>query len=323
MIDANSSQRVGHVPVLLDKVLELIEPRADALYVDGTLGGGGYTSALLAAARCRVIAIDRDPVAVAAARRLAASVDQRLAVIEGRFGDLQALLGAHDIDRVDGGIVLDLGVSSLQLDDPARGFSFRVEGPLDMRMGAGGLSAAEVVNGAGEALLADIIVRYGEEKRARRVAQAIIDARQRAPIRTTTRLAEIVRSVVPGSRDGIDPATRTFQALRIYINDELGELQRGLAAAERVLAPGGRLAVVSFHSLEDRMVKDFLRARSDRAARPSRHLPERATVTPSFRLLTKAALRPDDAEIARNPRARSARLRAAERTFAAPWQEAA
>jgi 16S rRNA (cytosine1402-N4)-methyltransferase len=310
-----------HTPVLLDEAVAALAPRDDALYVDGTFGAGGYSRALLAAARCRVIAIDRDPAAVARGDALAREHAGRFAILEGRFGDMETLLARLGISTV-AGIALDLGVSSPQLDDPARGFSFRADGPLDMRMGSGGTSAAELVNSLSESALANLIYIYGEERFARRVARAIVAARRKAPVTRTLELAEIVRAVVPAS-GGIDPATRTFQALRMEVNDELGELERALAAAERLLAPGGRLAVVSFHSLEDRKVKDFLRARSEAAPKGSRHRPAGPARAPSFRLLTRKPVTPGAAEIARNPRARSARLRAAERTAAPAWGAAA
>lgn len=308
----------AHVPVLLAEVIAVLRPRDGAIFVDGTFGGGGYSRALLDAARCHVWAIDRDPRAIAGGQALALSYSHRLNLVEGRFGDMDRLLAARGVTRVDG-VALDIGVSSPQIDEPARGFSFRFDGPLDMRMGDSGPTAADVVNGLDEAELADVIHRYGEERHARRIARAIVAARRTGPITRTLQLAEIVRGAVRRAADGIDPATRTFQALRIYVNDEIGELTRGLAAAERLLAPGGRLAVVSFHSLEDREVKDFLRARSG-GARASRHLPHaRAARAPSFVLLGRRATRPSEAEIARNPRARSARLRAAERTAAPAW----
>jgi 16S rRNA (cytosine1402-N4)-methyltransferase len=308
---------VSHVPVLLDDVVAALRPRAGATYVDGTFGAGGYSAAILEAAPCRVVGIDRDPAAIERGTALASRYPGRLSLIEGRFGDMADLLGTAKV----AGVALDLGVSSPQIDDPARGFSFRADGPLDMRMGRHGESAADLVNGASETQLADIIAEYGEERFARRIARAIV---ARRPVSRTGELAEIVRSAIP-RRDpaGIDPATRTFQALRIAVNDELGELDRGLAAAERVLEPGGRLAVVSFHSLEDRRVKDFLKQRSGAAPQASRHLPAAATRTPTFRLLSKKAIEPSEAEIVRNPRARSARLRAAERTEAPSWAEAA
>ncbi|WP_207476866.1 16S rRNA (cytosine(1402)-N(4))-methyltransferase RsmH [Arenibaculum pallidiluteum] len=312
-----------HIPVLRDEVVAALAPRAGGVYVDGTFGRGGYARAILDAADCRVWGIDRDPEAIAAGEALAGAYPDRLAVIEGSFSEMDRLLSAHGVERVDG-VALDLGVSSPQLDDPARGFSFRGDGPLDMRMGRHGKTAADVVNGAAEAELADIIFSLGEERHARRVARAIIEARRAKPFERTLELAEAVRRVVPRSKDGIDPATRTFQALRLFVNDELGELDRGLAAAERLLVPGGRLAVVSFHSLEDRRVKDFLRGREGRVPAPSRHAPvQQPGRAPSFRTLTKKPVAPGSAEATANPRARSARLRAAERTEAPAFEEAA
>jgi 16S rRNA (cytosine1402-N4)-methyltransferase len=312
-----------HVPVMLTEVLDALAPRDGALYVDGTFGLGGYTRALLETAQCKVCGIDRDPQAIAAGAVLAAQHPGRLELFNGRFGDMERLLTARGVTQVDG-VALDIGVSSPQIDEPARGFSFRNDGPLDMRMGTDGPTAADIVNTADEADLADIIERYGEERFARRIARAIVTARTQQPITRTVQLAEIVRGVVRRTADGIDPATRTFQALRIYVNDEIGELQRGLAAAERLLVPGGRLAVVSFHSLEDREVKSFLKRRSGGDESVSRHLPVRASrCAPSFKLLTRRAVRPGDSETESNPRARSARLRAAERTAAPSWMEAA
>ena len=329
MTGTSSSLRSGHVPVLLDEVLAALAPRAGALYVDATFGGGGYSAALLEAAPCAVLAIDRDPEAVARGRALAERFRDRFEIVEGRFGDLDRLIGARAARGVDGGIVFDLGVSSYQLAEPARGFSFQADGPLDMRMDASGPSAADVVNSADEAELADILRRYGEERRARRVAAAIVAARRRQPLTRTAELAEVVRAAVPRARDGIDPATRSFQALRIFVNDELGELERALGAAERLLVAGARLVVVSFHSLEDRIVKRFLGLRARPAPKSSRHSPEAgagrevAAAPPSFRLLHRRPVRPQAAETEANPRARSARLRAAERTAAPAWQEAA
>jgi 16S rRNA (cytosine1402-N4)-methyltransferase len=308
-----------HIPVLVDKVVLALAPKPGGIIVDGTFGLGGYTRALLSAAPCRVIGIDRDPSAIAAGRALAEAHPDRLTLIEGRFGEMERLLAAAGIDAVDG-VALDLGVSSPQLDDPTRGFSFRFDGPLDMRMGKDGPSAATLVNSLGETELADIIWRYGEERLSRRVARAIVAARQEAPIERTAALARIIRSVVPSSRDGIDPATRTFQALRIHTNDELGELISGLAAAERLLKAGGRLAVVSFHSLEDRAIKLFLRDRAGEAPGGSRHLPDMAPRrAPSFSLPQRKPIAADAAETHRNPRARSAKLRVAERTAAPAW----
>ena len=316
--DKPASGTAVHVPVMLDEVLRVLQPRDGALYVDGTFGAGGYTGGLLHVAACKVYAIDRDPHAMERGKDLVGRFAGRLELIEGRFGDMERLLTARGIAGVDG-IVFDLGLSSPQIDEPARGFSFRSDGPLDMRMSKDGASAADLVNRLPEAELADVIFQYGEERHARRIARAIVAARTQAPIARTLELAAIVRQVVRKSPDGIDPATRTFQALRIKVNDELGELQRGLAAAERLLNPGGWLAVVSFHSLEDREVKTFLRQRAGEADRGSRHRPEIVRRAPSFRLASRKALKPSDNEIRLNPRARSARLRAAQRTEAPAW----
>ncbi|MBW8268231.1 16S rRNA (cytosine(1402)-N(4))-methyltransferase RsmH [Caldovatus aquaticus] len=319
-----------HVPVMLAEVLATLMPSAtdDAArreaaprYCDATFGGGGYAAAILEAdPRCVVWAIDRDPDAIARGAALAARHPGRLHLIEGRFGDMLELLAARGVTELDG-VVMDLGVSSFQLDRPERGFSFRADGPLDMRMEKRGRSAADLVNTLSEAELAYILATFGEERHARRIARAIVAARRVAPIETTGRLAEIVRGAVPRDPSGIDPATRSFQALRIAVNDELGEIERGLAAAARLLAPGGRLVVVSFHSLEDRIVKRFMAEAAGRTGAPSRHDPAalaapRRAAAPRFRLLTPRALRPGAAEAAANPRARSARLRALERLAA-------
>jgi 16S rRNA (cytosine1402-N4)-methyltransferase len=312
-----------HIPVLVDEVVLALGPQPGQLLLDGTFGLGGYSRALLAAAPCRVVGIDRDPQAIARGRALEADFPSRLQLIEGRFGEMERLLHAAGIDAVDG-VALDIGVSSPQIDDPERGFSFRFDGPLDMRMGGEGPSAAALVNSLGETELADIIFQLGEERLSRRVARAIVDARREAPIERTAALARIIRSVVPASRDGIDPATRTFQALRIYVNDELGELTRGLGAAERLLKAGGRLAVVSFHSLEDRAIKLFLRERAGAAPTGSRHLPEGAPRrAPTFRLIGRKPIEAGPEELSNNPRARSAKLRVAERTAAPAWEIAA
>jgi 16S rRNA (cytosine1402-N4)-methyltransferase len=307
----------GHAPVLLGEMLAALDVRSGGAYLDATYGAGGYSRGILQAGAGRVFAIDRDPAAVARGRELAAACP-RFTMLEGRFGDMAELLAAHGVRQLDG-IVLDLGVSSMQLDDPDRGFSFAADGPLDMRMSGAGVSAAEVVNRADADTLADILRRYGEEPAARRIARAIVKRRQRRPLERTHELARLVAPVVGGRPGRIDPATRTFQALRIHVNDELGELERALPAAEALLAPGARLVVVAFHSLEDRIVKRFLAERSDARPRPSRHLPlpVATSTAPRWRLLAKRAVRPDPAEIAGNPRARSARLRWAER-IAAP-----
>jgi 16S rRNA (cytosine1402-N4)-methyltransferase len=307
-----STQR--HIPVLMNEVVDAIAPRDGGRYLDGTFGAGGYTTAMLDRADCRVIAIDRDPDAIAAGRALAERYAPRLTLIEGRFGDMADLLSAEGVDDVDG-VTLDLGVSSMQFDEAERGFSFRNSGPLDMRMGRSGPSAADLVNDTEEDELADIIWRYGEERKSRRVAHGIVEQRSLKRIETTAELASIVRRAVgPQAKDDSDPATRTFQALRIAVNDELGELERGLAAAQTVLAPGGRLAVVSFHSLEDRAVKEFVRARAGRTPSPSRHAPPKADAPAvTLRDLSRKPVLPSDRETSANPRARSARLRVAEK----------
>lgn len=320
MPPAGPAQAHDHTPVLLREVIEALAPVDGGVYVDGTFGAGGYSRAILEAAECTVWGIDRDPAAVARGTPLAERFRGRLRLLKGRFGDIERLLARHGVAAVNG-VALDLGISSLQLADPERGFSFQGDGPLDMRMEPTGATAADVVNGEDEATLAGILAEYGEERRARAIARAILAARREAPILRTARLAAIVAGVVRRSPCGVHPATRTFQALRIYVNDELGELDRGLVAAERLLAPAGRLAVVSFHSLEDRPVKQFLSRRTGDAPRPSRHRPPAARdePEPSFRALFRGACKPGEAEIARNPRARSARLRAAVRTDAPAW----
>jgi 16S rRNA (cytosine1402-N4)-methyltransferase len=312
------SRRADHTPVLLREVLEALSPRDGGVYVDGTFGAGGYSRAILDSADCTVWAIDRDPQAIAGAAAMSAHYAGRLRLKQGRFGDMRALLESEGVAAADG-IALDIGVSSMQLDQPERGFSFRLDGPLDMRMESSGRSAADLVNSADERELADIIFNLGEERRARSIARAIVEARKTKQFSRTLELAEIVRRANPGrAADGIDPATRTFQALRIHVNDELGELDRGLRAAEALLKSGGRLAVVTFHSLEDRRVKTFLRDRSGAAPRASRHLPPESAndAAPTFRLLPQNGRTAGEDEVARNPRARSARLRAAERTAA-------
>jgi 16S rRNA (cytosine1402-N4)-methyltransferase len=305
---------MSHVPVMLSEVVRLLAPRSGGVYLDGTFGGGGYATAFLEAAPCTVWAIDRDPEAIARGASLAARFPGRLHLIHGRFGDMLDLLAERGITTLDG-VVLDLGVSSFQLDDPARGFSFRSDGPLDMRMGSGGPTAADLVNTLPERELADLLFELGEERASRRIAREIVTARGQAPIASTARLASIIRGVMPPDRSGIDPATRSFQALRIRVNDELGEIERALDNASRLLSPGGRLIVVSFHSLEDRIVKRFMADAAGRAPSPSRHDPRGLTTraAPRFRLLTARPLRPGTAETTANPRARSARLRALER----------
>jgi 16S rRNA (cytosine1402-N4)-methyltransferase len=311
-----------HIPVLVEAVLAALSPRDDATYIDATFGAGGYSEAILGAARCRVFGIDRDPEAVARGRALADKHGGRLTLIAGPFGDMERLIGPFSPGPI-AGIAFDLGVSSMQLDEAERGFSFRQDGPLDMRMSRVGETAADLIARLPERELGALISALGEERFAGRVARAIAAAQRRRPLATTGELADIVRSAIPhrgpGREPGLDPATRTFQALRIAVNDELGELDRGLAAAERLLMPGGRLAVVSFHSLEDGRVKSFLRRRSE-VTRGSRHLPPRpGGPAPSFVVRQRRPVRPSAEEIARNPRARSARLRSAERAAAMPF----
>jgi 16S rRNA (cytosine1402-N4)-methyltransferase len=301
--------------VLGRRVAEYLNLRHDRLYVDATFGAGGYSRAILSCG-ARVIGIDRDQTAIAQGMDLVEAAQGRLILTEDRFSNLEVACRELAIDAVDG-VVFDLGVSSMQLDQAERGFSFRHDGPLDMRMGGDGPSAADLVAAATERDLAFIIATLGEERFARSVARAIVRARGESPVSTTKRLADIVSSVVRAKPGEIHPATRTFQALRIFVNDELGELVTALAASERILSPGGRLVVVSFHSLEDRIVKTFLTDRSKTSA-GSRHMPEREAPAPTFTVLTKKPIVADETEIAENPRARSAKLRAAARTDAAP-----
>jgi 16S rRNA (cytosine1402-N4)-methyltransferase len=307
-----ASQR--HVPVLGRQAIELLKPRDGGIYVDATFGGGGYSRAILDVTGTRVVGIDRDRSAILGGFDLVDRSGGRLTLVEDRFSNLAEICAAQGFAAVDG-VVMDVGVSSMQLDEAERGFSFRLGGPLDMRMGHDGPTAADVIATASEADLANIIYIFGEERHSRAVARAIVAARKEAPITTTRALAAIVAKVVRSKPGEIHPATRTFQGLRIFINAELDELHLALAAAERVLRPGGRLVAVSFHSLEDRIVKNFLTERG-KAGGGSRHLPEIAQVPPSFVVLTKRPVAPDDSEISANPRARSAKLRAAERTQA-------
>lgn len=299
-----------HIPVLLRPLLAAVAP-VSGVWLDGTFGAGGYTRGLLAAGADRVIAVDRDPLAFELAADWAGEYGDRLVMQQGVFSRMDEY--ASDLD----GVVLDLGVSSMQLDLAERGFSFMKDGPLDMRMSQEGPSAADLVNTATEADLADILFHYGEERASRRIARAIVKARAEAPIETTLQLAAIVESCLPRPKPGQShPATRSFQALRIAVNAEYDELFEGLMAAERALKPGGKLAVVTFHSIEDRMVKRFLQARAGRSGRANRYAPETVEDAPRFELLTRKAVGPDDQELAENPRARSAKLRVAIRTDA-------
>jgi 16S rRNA (cytosine1402-N4)-methyltransferase len=309
-----------HIPVLGRQAIQFLDPREGGRYVDATFGAGGYSRAILGIAGTRVVGIDRDRSAIAAGLDLVGRSEGRLTLVEDRFSNLAEICAAQGLDAVDG-VVMDVGVSSMQLDEAERGFSFRLGGPLDMRMGHDGPTAADVIAKASETDLAAIIYIFGEERHSRMLARAIVAARKEAPILTTRALADIVSRVVRSKPGEIHPATRTFQALRIFVNAELDELHLALVAAERVLRPGGRLVVVSFHSLEDRIVKNFLVERA-KLGGGSRHLPELAQAAPSFVILTKRPVTPDDDEISANPRARSAKLRAAERT-AAPAHAAA
>ena len=298
-----------HTPVLLRPLLAAVAP-VSGLWLDGTFGAGGYARGLLAAGAGQVIGVDRDPLALQMAAGWAGDYGDRLRLVQGNFSDLD-----QASDTPLDGIVLDLGVSSMQIDQAARGFSFQKDGPLDMRMSQHGDSAADLVNTADETHLADILYLYGEERASRRIAKAIVEARKITPFTTTLQLAEIVAKNLPRPKPGQShPATRSFQAIRIAVNGEFEELAQGLAAAERALKPGGMLAVVTFHSLEDRIVKRFLQLASGAEANTNRYAPARAEQTARFTLLTRRAILPDDAELAENPRSRSAKLRVARRT---------
>ncbi|MDU8911171.1 16S rRNA (cytosine(1402)-N(4))-methyltransferase RsmH [Aestuariicoccus sp. MJ-SS9] len=307
---AQASGTAPHIPVLLRPLLAAVAP-VKGVWIDGTFGAGGYARGLLEAGADKVIGIDRDPLAHEMAAGWAGEYGDRLELVVANFADMDKV--AQEVD----GVVLDLGVSSMQLDRAERGFSFMKDGPLDMRMSQEGPSAADLVNEAGEQELADILYVYGEERASRRIARAIVRARAEAPITTTGRLAEIVEGCLPRAKPGQShPATRSFQALRIAVNDEYGALWQGLMAAERALKPGGMLAVVTFHSVEDRMVKRFLQARGGQTGRANRYAPQVAEEKPQFEIVTRKAVAPDDDELAQNPRARSAKLRVARRTDA-------
>jgi 16S rRNA (cytosine1402-N4)-methyltransferase len=310
----------GHTPVLLTNVLDILKPRDGARYIDCTFGAGGYSRAILDAADCQVLALDRDPYVVQGAKPLLQHYSPRLVLKLSHFADLGEAAEEAGFAPADG-IVFDIGVSSMQIDDAERGFSFMRDGPLDMRMSSEGLSAADVVNTFDEQDIAEILYVLGEERRSRPIARAIVRRRAETPFTRTLDLASVIASVIPRRHDDPKhPATRSFQALRLFVNDELGELARGLLAAEHCLGEGGRLLVVTFHSLEDRIVKTFFTERSGKSAQPSRHLPAAGGQrSPSFSLLTRKAVEPGEAETSANPRARSARLRAGERTSAPPW----
>ncbi len=308
-----------HYPVMLPEVLAALSPKDGEVYVDGTFGAGGYTRAILDAAECKVYAIDRDPSAVSRADVFNDEYGARFEFLRGCFGDVRSLLDAAGVENVDG-FVLDVGVSSMQIDEAERGFSFRYDAPLDMRMDtkSDGETAADIVNLYDEEPLANLIYEFGEERKSRRVARRIVEARKVKSLETTFELAEVVRAAIPKSpKDKIDPATRTFQALRIAVNDELGELDRALDASSGVLSEAGRLIVVSFHSLEDGRVKRFIKEQSGAAAGGSRHLPQEQNNQPVlFRAKMRKAIKPSDQEVSENARSRSARLRVCVRTGA-------
>lgn len=312
---------MGHVPVLLPEVMTALEPQDGDILVDGTFGGGGYALRALAAAECKLYAIDRDLDAISRAERLSEK-EPRLIPLLGRFGDMDKLLTEAGVDAVDG-VMLDIGVSSFQIDQGARGFSFMRDGPLDMRMGQTGPSARDVVNQLSAGELTTLIRQLGEERQAKRIANAIVTRRAVKLFTTTTELADCVEQAVGGRRGRkTHPATLTFQALRMFVNDELGELARGLAAAEQLLRVGGRLVVVTFHSLEDRLVKQFMRTRAGASGGGSRYLPEADKgPEPSFELIHRKAIEPSIEEVVANPRARSARLRVVVRTGAPAWSD--
>ena len=316
--DRGVSGGPAHIPVLREEAIAALDLGDGGRYLDGTFGAGGYTAAMLAHPNTRVLAFDRDPTAVRGGAELVDKYGDRLTLVEARFGDLEAVTARLGLGPFDG-VVLDVGVSSMQLNEAERGFSFRRDGPLDMRMAVTGRTAADLVNEASEEMLANILFYYGEERLSRRIAKAIVLDRRTTPFLTTRPLAELIARLVPHKPTEIHPATRTFQALRIAVNDELGELVSGLAAAERVLKPGGKLAVVTFHSLEDRIVKQFLARRSGKGQASGRRLPgEPAAVAPSFTLPKRQPIVPSETESAANPRARSAKLRVGTRTASPP-----
>lgn len=307
----------SHVPVMMEEAVAALRPVAGGVYLDGTFGGGGYARHILASAACSLYAIDRDPAAVARGEAVVAAFPGRFEIMAGRISELARLLADQQVTGLDGA-VFDLGLSSYQIDDPSRGFSFRQDGPLDMRMGHSAWDAAEIVNSWSESDLADVLFRYGDEKASRRVARAIIERRAVQKFSTTADLAAVIRGVVRADKSGIDPATRSFQALRIAVNEELADIESALEQAALLLRPGGRLVVVSFHSLEDRIVKHFFAACAGRQPGVSRHDPAglKPAAVPHFRLVTKSAISPGVREVQSNPRARSAKLRIMERLAA-------
>lgn len=323
MISPVTNQGAPHYSVMLNDVLNVLKPKDGEVYVDGTFGAGGYSRAFLEKADCTVIAIDRDPSVLSTADKLKSEFGERFIFIKGCFGDAIELLNNIGVEAIDG-FVVDVGVSSMQIDQAERGFSFQKDGPLDMRMDSDAdLTAEIIVNEYSQEDLANLIYKYGEERLSRRIAKRIIERRAEEAIEKTSELADLVRSVVPKSpKDKIDPATRTFQALRIAVNDELGELERGLTAAEKLLKENGRLVVVSFHSLEDGIVKRFLNTQSGRIPNASKYLPSIIEESsPTFTLIQRKAFTPSDSEIQENSRSRSAKMRAALRTSAPPTSQ--
>lgn len=302
----------GHIPVLLQEVISGLAPQAGKLYIDATFGRGGYTRAILESADCRVIGIDRDPEAISMGKQFEQEFPERFQILKGSFSQLTELLQSINVTKIDG-IAFDFGVSSPQLDTAERGFSFRMDGPLDMRMGDEGQTAADLVNTESEEDLANIIYRYGEEHASRKIARAIVNKRVETPFTRTSELADLIASIMP-RRDETHPATKTFQAIRIAVNDELREIEIALPQTENLLNAGGRLAVVTFHSLEDRIVKNFLRDRSGKNSHGSRHRPQIVQDNaPTFKLVANKAIKPSNDEVRSNPRARSSKLRVAER----------
>lgn len=304
-----------HIPVMLNEVLHYLAPADDRVYIDGTFGRGGYSRAVLKSANCSVFAIDRDPASLPAAEKIKNEFGDKFHFIPGCFGAMKELLAERGILHVDG-IMLDLGVSSPQIDEAERGFSFQKDGPLDMRMGHGGVNAADIVNSCTEEELADIIFRFGDEPKARKIAKVIVQERQLKKIITTAGLREVIHRAIGGGYSKIDPATRSFQAIRIAVNDELGEIERALTAAEELLAVAGRLVVVSFHSLEDRIIKEWVKNKTARRQHVNKYRPDNSASHAAFVSLHKSAVSVSDEEAARNPRARSAKLRAVERAYA-------
>jgi 16S rRNA (cytosine1402-N4)-methyltransferase len=308
----NNTNIFSHIPVMLSEVVTYLQPREGETYVDGTFGAGSYSRAILKQNNCTLYAVDQDPDVKKFVTQLKTEFGDRFIFINGNFSELQELLANKNISKVDG-IVLDLGVSSMQLENPSRGFSFMHEGSLDMRMSKEGLDAYNFINTSSEETIANVIYNYGGETKSRRIAKKIIEARKNSPINSTLELADIVRSVVKKGKSKIDPATKTFQAIRIFVNNELGALQEALIASENLLNNNGRLIIVSFHSLEDAIVKEFINERAKPKQSSSRHLPlvEEKPFHPKFQWLTNKAIKPTDTEIKSNPRSRSAKLRAA------------